>query len=72
MMKHLPSASLSLSLLSLQGDSIDDIGMILPPAESSSHVKVRRRHQYEEVKPKILYADLDMDLGQQAKSRTIK
>lgn len=55
---------------SLQGDSIDTDGKVTVP--SASYVRPPRVHQYEEIKPKLVYADLDLDLGKHAKSRTAK
>lgn len=55
---------------SLQGDSLDFDGNVT--VSSASYVRPPRVHQYEEIKPKLVYVDLDLDLGKHAKSRTAK
>lgn len=54
----------------LQGDSLDFDGNVT--VSSASYVRPPRVHQYEEIKPKLVYVDLDLDLSKRAKSRTAK
>lgn len=60
-----------------QGDSIDrDSEGIVPGETSGGYSRPPRVHQYEEIKPQIIYADLDLVKTESdpamAKSRTLK